>query len=69
NRRWYDAGYEQRQLVGCPLSDLVSPIRRPVLMEALNSTLSGHPVDNLDLQILRGDGRVGQFSVNLSPMR
>jgi two-component system NtrC family sensor kinase len=26
-------------------------------------------VDNLDLQILRGDGRVGQFSVNLSPMR
>ena len=69
NRRWYDAGYEQRQLVGCPLSDLVSQIRRPVLMEALNSTLSGHPVDNLDLQVLRGDGRVGQFSVNLSPMR
>jgi len=69
NRRWYDAGYEQRQLVGCPLSDIVSPIRRPVLTEALNSTLSGHPVDNLDLQVLRGDGRVGQFSVNLSPMR
>ncbi len=69
NRRWYDAGYEQRQLVGCPLSDLVSPIRRPVLTEALNSTLSGHPVDNLDLQVVRGDGRVGQFSVNLSPMR
>src|SRR6202043_4290688 len=36
NRRWYDAGFEQRQLVGCPLSDLVSPIPRPVLMEALN---------------------------------
>ncbi len=33
NRRWYDAGYEQRQLVGCPLADLVSPIRRPVLAE------------------------------------
>ena len=69
NRRWYDAGYEQRQLVGCPFADLVSPIRRPVLTNALNSTLSGHPVDNLDLQVLRGDGRVGQFSVNLSPMR
>ncbi|PYX39581.1 MAG: hypothetical protein DMG81_09060, partial [Acidobacteria bacterium] len=69
NRRWYDAGYEQRQLVGCPLAELVSPIRRPVLANALNSTLSGHPVDNLDLQVLRGDGRVGQFSVNLSPMR
>ena len=69
NRRWYDAGYEQTQLVGCPLAELVSPTRRPVLADALNSTLSGHPVDNLDLQVLRGDGRVGQFSVNLSPMR
>ena len=69
NRRWYDAGYEQRQLVGCPLADLVSPTRRPVLTDALNSTLSGHQVDNLDLAVLRGDGRVGQFSVNLSPMR
>jgi two-component system NtrC family sensor kinase len=37
--------------------------------EAFASTVSGHQVDNLDLQILRGDGRVGQFSVNLSPMR
>jgi two-component system NtrC family sensor kinase len=69
NRRWYDAGYEQGQLMGRPLAELVSPTRRPVLTEALNSTLSGHPVDNLDLQVLRGDGRVGQFSVNLSPMR
>jgi two-component system NtrC family sensor kinase len=31
--------------------------------------VAGRQVDNLDLQILRGDGRVGQFSVNLSPMR
>ena len=31
NRRWYDAGYEQGQLVGRPLADLVSPARRPVL--------------------------------------
>ncbi len=26
-------------------------------------------MDNLELQILRGDGRIGHFSVNLSPMR
>jgi PAS domain S-box-containing protein len=69
NRRWYDAGYEQGQLVGRPLTELVSANRRPVLMEALHSTLSGRAVDNLDLQVPRGDGRVGQFSVNLSPMR
>jgi PAS domain S-box-containing protein len=69
NRRWYDPGYDQKQLVGCPLSELVSPTRRAVLADAMNSTLSGHQVDNLDLAVLRGDGRVGQFSVNLSPMR
>ena len=69
NRRWYEAGYEQNQLVGCPLADLVSPARRQVLADALSSTISGHQVDNLDLTVLRGDGRVGQFSVNLSPVR
>jgi len=69
NRRWADMGYEQRQLLGRPLADLIGPARRPALEEALSSTASGHQVDNLDLQILRGDGRVGQFSVNLSPMR
>jgi len=31
--------------------------------------LAGNQVDNLDLQVLRPDGRAGQFSVNLSPMR
>ena len=36
NRRWYDAGYEQTQLLGRPLADLVSPTRRPVLADALN---------------------------------
>jgi len=35
----------------------------------MSATVAGRQVDNLDLQILRGDGRVGQFSVNLSPMR
>jgi two-component system NtrC family sensor kinase len=69
NRRWFDLGYEQKQLLGRPLADLVAPTRRPALEESLGSTISGHQVDNLDLQILRGDGRVGQFSVNLSPMR
>jgi two-component system NtrC family sensor kinase len=31
--------------------------------------LQGQLVDNLEVPILRADGRVGQFSVNLSPMR
>jgi PAS domain S-box-containing protein len=69
NRRWYDMGYEQKQLLGRPLEDLVAPARRATLSEALNATLAGRQVDNLELQILRGDGRIGHFSVNLSPMR
>jgi two-component system NtrC family sensor kinase len=69
NRRWYEMGYEQKQVVGRPLEDLVADSRRQVLSDAFAATLAGRQVDNLDLQILRGDGRVGQFSVNLSPMR
>ena len=69
NRRWYEMGYEQKQILGRPLEDLVAASRRQVLSDAFAATLAGRPVDNLDLQILRGDGRVGQFSVNLSPMR
>jgi two-component system, NtrC family, sensor kinase len=69
NRRWADLGYQREQLLGHPLEDLLTPARRQVLGAAFGKTLAGHQVDNLDLQILRGDGRVGQFSVNLSPMR
>ncbi len=69
NRRWYDMGYEQKQLLGRPLEELVAPARREIFNHAFGAILAGQQVDNLDLQILRGDGRVGQFSVNLSPMR
>jgi two-component system NtrC family sensor kinase len=69
NRRWYDMGYEQKQILGCPMEDLVVPSRREVLNDAFAEIVSGNQVDNLDLQILRADGRVGHFSVNLSPMR
>ena len=69
NRRWFDMGYEQRHLLGLPLQELVSKSRRHQLDDALRTTRDGEQVDNLDLHILRGDGTIGQFSVNLSPMR
>jgi PAS domain S-box-containing protein len=69
NRRWFDAGYEQKQLLGKPLVEMVPAARRQVLSDSLAATIAGHQVDNLDLQVMRGDGRFGQFSVNLSPMR
>jgi len=33
------------------------------------ATSAGQPVDHLELQLVRGAGRLGHFSVNLSPMR
>ena len=69
NRRWYEAGFEQRQLLGRPLLELAAPGYVRPLSDALQSILRGGQVDNLELQIMRGNGHVGQFSVNLSPMR
>ena len=69
NRRWYELGYQQSDLLGRPLEELVVSAKRQVLNDALRTTIAGGQVDNLDLQIQRGDGRIGQFSANLSPMR
>ena len=69
NRRWYEMGYHQHQLLGRPLQDLIAAPRRQAFCEAFAATLSGQQVDNLELQIVRGEGRVGHFSLNLSPMR
>lgn len=69
NRRWYDAGFEQRDLLGRPLLELAAPGYIRPLTEALHSTLHGQQVDNLELQIVRGQGATGKFSANLSPMR
>jgi PAS domain S-box-containing protein len=69
NRRWYEAGFEQRELLGRPLLELAAPGYVRPLADALQATLRGAQVDNLELQIMRGNGNAGQFSVNLSPMR
>jgi PAS domain S-box-containing protein len=68
NRRWYAMGYQQHQLLGRLLEDLIAAPRRQALAEAFAATLTGNQVDNLELQIVRGQD-VGHFSVNLSPMR
>ncbi len=70
NKRCFDAGgYTQEDLLGHRLVELVSPGRRQALVEAVGETLAGRQVDNLELPVLLGQGRGGQFSVNLSPMR
>lgn len=69
NRRWVDAGFEQRELLGRPLLELAAPGFVRPLSDALQRTLNSQQVDNLELQIVRGSGVTGQFSANLSPMR
>jgi PAS domain S-box-containing protein len=69
NRRWFDAGFEQRELLGRPLLELAAPNFAQALAEAVHSTLNGQQVDNLELEIVRRSGATGKFSANLSPMR
>ncbi len=70
NKRCFEAGgYTQEDLLGRKLVELVPPGRRQVLVDALAGTLADNQVDNLELPVLLGQGRGGQFSVNLSQMR
>ena len=69
NRRWQDAGFDQRELLGRPLLELAASGSDQPLAASLQSTLDGQQVDNLELEIMRGNGIAGKFSANLSPMR
>ena len=69
NRRCYEAGYREEDLLGHPLVEMVSPSRRPILDEALDRTLQGITIDHLEIPAFRGDGAAGKFSISLSPMR
>jgi two-component system, NtrC family, sensor kinase len=69
NRRCFEAGYREQDLLGRSLVDMVPQARRPVLAEALEKTLDGTAVAKLELPIFRGNGTAGHFSISLSPMR
>jgi two-component system NtrC family sensor kinase len=69
NRRCFEAGYQQSDLLGHSLTDIIPPSRRPVLKETLERALQGAAVDNLEMPVVRGNGTAGQFSISLSPMR
>jgi two-component system, NtrC family, sensor kinase len=69
NRRCFEAGYAEQDLLGQGLVKLVPAGRRPLLAEALERTLHGAAIDNLELPLTRPNGSAGQFSISLSPMR
>src|ERR1700678_2607695 len=70
NRRCFESGYREEDLLGRPLVEMVPAARQPLLVEALERTLHGAALDNLEIPFFRGGGGLArQFSVSVSPMR
>jgi PAS domain S-box-containing protein len=69
NRRCYEAGYQEEEMVGRRLVELVEASHRKEFEAALDTTAHGQQVENLELRARRSDGTLGYFSISLSPMR
>jgi PAS domain S-box-containing protein len=69
NRRCYEAGYREEEMIGRHLVDLVDGAQRKEFEAALETTAHGLQVENLEARAKRGDGSLGYFSISLSPMR
>jgi PAS domain S-box-containing protein len=69
NRRCYEAGYREEEMIGRHLVDLVEAAQREEFEAALETTAHGQQVENLEARAKRGDGTLGYFSISLSPMR
>ncbi|MGB7845457.1 MAG: PAS domain S-box protein [Candidatus Acidiferrum sp.] len=69
NRRCFEAGYREAELIGQPLVRRVEASHRKDFEAALQTTANGQQVENLELRVKRSDGSMGHFSVSLSPMR
>jgi two-component system NtrC family sensor kinase len=69
NRRCYEAGYLEDELIGHRLEEWVEASHRQDFEAALQTTAQGQQVENLELRVRRNDGSMGHFSISLSPMR
>lgn len=69
NRRCFEMGYREADLLGHPLVDMVPSARRSILAQAVDRALGGMAVDQMEIPVSRGTQPNGQFSVSLSPMR
>jgi PAS domain S-box-containing protein len=69
NRRCYEAGYQEGELIGHRLVEWVEASHREDFDAALGTTAHGQQVENLELRVRRSDGSMGHFSISLSPMR
>jgi len=69
NRRCYEAGYQEDEMIGHRLEEWVEASHRQDFEAALQTTAQGQQVENLELRVRRSDGSMGHFSISLSPMR
>ena len=69
NRRCFESGYREDELIGHRLVDWVEASHRTDFDAALETTAHGQQVENLELRVRRSDGTMGHFSISLSPMR
>lgn len=69
NRRCFEAGYREQELIGHRLVKWVENSHRKDFEDALQTTAHGQQVENLELRVKRSDGSMGHFSISLSPMR
>src|ERR1700731_2999966 len=69
NRRCFEAGYREDELIGYRLVEWVEGSHQKDFEAALQTTANGLQVDNLELRARRADGSLGHFSISLSPMR
>src|SRR5499427_1447450 len=69
NRRCFEAGYREQELIGHRLVKWVEFSHRKDFEDALETTAHGQQVENLELRVKRSDGSMGHFSISLSPMR
>jgi len=69
NRRAFESGYREDELIGHRLVDWVEAGGREDFEAALETTAHGHQVENLELRVRRSDTSMGHFSISLSPMR
>jgi PAS domain S-box-containing protein len=69
NRRCFEAGYREDELIGHRLVDWVEASHRGDFEAALETTAHGQQVENLELRVRRSDASMGHFSISLSPMR
>jgi PAS domain S-box-containing protein len=69
NRRCFESGYREDELIGHRLVDWVEASHRTDFEGALETTAHGYQVENLELRVRRSDTSMGHFSISLSPMR